>query len=95
MKFLRDCLSIKGKFSTGDACGIIALFIGFSLISVVELFYFIIFLLLDLLEPDPDPRMIRKDGLRTQPPVRTIYWNELLPRSKRDAGNFRRNSPLF
>ncbi|XP_032674437.1 sodium channel protein Nach-like [Odontomachus brunneus] len=62
----------------GSICGV---FIGFSLISVVELLYFFTLIFREMLckrwviEDES-----RKKEIQSQP-IRTIYWNELLPRS--------------
>ncbi|XP_076668593.1 sodium channel protein Nach-like isoform X2 [Andrena cerasifolii] len=71
-----------------DLGGIFAFFVGFSIISIVELFYFSVLVLSKLMEPDPYPKAIEEDEiLCNQPSIQAIYWNELLPRSKNDIKN--------
>ncbi|EZA49292.1 Sodium channel protein Nach [Ooceraea biroi] len=71
----------------GGICGV---FIGFSLISVVEFLYFIALILRDLLredssilDDDHDDHDDHKDKIQSVPceNIQTIYWSELMPRS--------------
>lgn len=85
--FLRyqGCRVVKTGHFAGDIGGICGVFIGFSLISIVELLYFLVLALLDLfcgkstLREDDDREKETKSIPRQT--VQTIYWNELLPRS--------------
>ncbi|XP_072744920.1 sodium channel protein Nach isoform X2 [Anoplolepis gracilipes] len=68
-----------------DIGGICGVFIGFSFISIVEILYFLVLMLLDLfcgksvLQEDNDQeKKIKSIPNQT---IQTIYWNELLPRS--------------
>ncbi|KAL6447583.1 hypothetical protein ACFW04_000049 [Cataglyphis niger] len=68
-----------------DIGGICGVFIGFSLISIVEVLYFLVLALLDLFcgkstLREEDDREKEAKSIPTQT-VQTIYWNELLPRS--------------
>ncbi|XP_050461487.1 sodium channel protein Nach-like [Cataglyphis hispanica] len=81
-----------------DIGGICGVFIGFSLISIVEVLYFLVLALLDLfcgkstLREDDDREKETK-SIPTQT-VQTIYWNELLPRSWQSI-KFPNNDQLF
>ncbi|XP_066583823.1 sodium channel protein Nach-like [Prorops nasuta] len=63
--------------SIGGICGV---FIGFSLISAVEMIYFSVLLLIKLFQQYKRSRVFIKDEpRRIDQPIRTLYWNELLP----------------
>ncbi|PBC33128.1 Sodium channel protein Nach [Apis cerana cerana] len=58
----------------GDASGICGIFVGFSLIAIVEFAYFVGLFMLELLK---GPSSSDGDGKRAeskQPPIQTIYW---------------------
>lgn len=97
-------------FLAGDIGGICGVFIGFSLISVVEMLYFLALVLRDLLFKESIMRMDDDheekddgdhDGEKIQSihdqTVTTIYWSELLPRSWRSAryGRFIDNTARY
>ncbi|KAF7391294.1 hypothetical protein HZH66_009774 [Vespula vulgaris] len=66
-----------------DIGGICGVFIGFSLISVVELIYFFILLLFDLYKSyDPNSEEIDIEIPRKEATMYTIYWNELVPKTR-------------
>lgn len=62
---------------TGATSGICGIFVGFSLIAVVEFAYFVGLFVFELLKrPDSSGgNEKRADG--KQPPIQTIYWGEL------------------
>ncbi|XP_014487995.1 PREDICTED: sodium channel protein Nach-like [Dinoponera quadriceps] len=64
-----------------DIGGICGVFIGFSLISVVEILYFVMLVFREML----CKRWVIEDESREKEipnqPIRTIYWSELLPRT--------------
>jgi len=67
-----------GRFA-GNIGGICGVFIGFSLISIVEILYFIALMLRDLLYKESpieeEIQSVPREG------IQTIYWSELMPRS--------------
>ncbi|KAF7394134.1 hypothetical protein HZH68_010953 [Vespula germanica] len=66
-----------------DIGGICGVFIGFSLISVVELIYFFVLLLFDLYKSyDPNSVEIDIEIPRKETTMYTIYWNELVPKTR-------------
>nr|KAF7417197.1 hypothetical protein H0235_011728 [Vespula pensylvanica] len=66
-----------------DIGGICGVFIGFSLISVVELIYFFVLLLFDLYKSyDPNSEEIDIEIPRKEATMYTIYWNELVPKTR-------------
>ncbi|XP_029664876.1 sodium channel protein Nach-like [Formica exsecta] len=81
-----------------DMGGICGVFIGFSLISIVELLYFLVLLLLHLfcgkstLQKEDDREKETK-SIHSQT-IQTIYWNELLPSSWQWV-KFSNNSQFF
>nr|XP_012232562.1 PREDICTED: sodium channel protein Nach-like [Linepithema humile] len=84
-----------------DIGGICGVFIGFSLISVVELLYFLALALRDLLrkestvqESEDHEEEIQQIQSQT---IRTIYWSELLPRSWQSVkyGQFPNNKTRY
>ncbi|CAL7946196.1 unnamed protein product [Xylocopa violacea] len=75
----------------GDASGICGIFVGFSLIVVVEFAYFVGLFLLELFSgpPSPDGSENRVEPKQTQ--IQTIYWgevysNERAAKNRRDRG---------
>ncbi|XP_047355458.1 sodium channel protein Nach-like isoform X2 [Vespa velutina] len=66
-----------------DIGGICGVFIGFSLISVIELIYFFILLLFDLYKNyNPNGEEIEIEIPRKETTTYTIYWNELVPKTR-------------
>ncbi|XP_015432820.1 PREDICTED: sodium channel protein Nach-like [Dufourea novaeangliae] len=66
----------------GDASGIGGIFLGFSLIAVVEFAYFVGLFVLELLKgPDSSDRAKDESG-RKRAAIQTIYWGELYPRTR-------------
>ncbi|XP_025266758.1 acid-sensing ion channel 1B-like [Camponotus floridanus] len=81
-----------------DIGGICGVFIGFSLISVVEVLYFLVLIFLDLFcgksALQEDDNQEKETKSIHSPTIQTIYWNELLPRSWQSA-NFSNNGQFF
>lgn len=85
----RDAIAVKiGRFA-GDIGGICSVFIGFSLISAVELLYFVVLAIRDIALKRPidchEDDGIRKKRETRSEYIRTIYWNELMPRPSQKA----------
>ncbi|XP_078049298.1 sodium channel protein Nach-like [Augochlora pura] len=69
----------------GDASGIGGIFVGFSLIAVVEFVYFVGLFVFELLKgPDSSDVVVEDESWRERPPIQKIYWGELYPRSKQN-----------
>ncbi|XP_076279111.1 sodium channel protein Nach-like [Lasioglossum baleicum] len=80
---LRQDVSYRWFQFLSDVGGICELFLGCSIISFVELVYFIILCLTELLTSDSDPEANEEvENQQVQPPMQLIYWNELCPRSR-------------
>nr|XP_033328781.1 sodium channel protein Nach-like [Megalopta genalis] len=70
----------------GDASGIGGIFVGFSLIAVVEFVYFVGLFVFELLKgPDPSEVGAEDESWRERPPIQKIYWGELYPRSRQNV----------
>ena len=62
----------------GEASGICGIFVGFSLIVVVEFAYFVGLFVLELLKgPAPSDRGGKPAGSERTTPIQKIYWGEL------------------
>ncbi|KAI4488109.1 hypothetical protein M0804_004957 [Polistes exclamans] len=83
---LKQDLSYTWYELLSDIGGICGIFIGFSLISVVELIYFFVLLLLELyksFDRNSDEIEIEIDEPKEKESMSyTIYWNELVPKSR-------------
>ncbi|XP_043493891.1 sodium channel protein Nach-like isoform X2 [Polistes fuscatus] len=83
---LKQDLSYTWYELLSDIGGICGIFIGFSLISVIELIYFFILLLLELYKSydrNSDDIEIEIDEPKEKESMSyTIYWNELVPKSR-------------
>ncbi|XP_076658617.1 sodium channel protein Nach-like [Halictus rubicundus] len=81
--YLRQDVSYKWYQYLSDIGGICEFFLGCSLISFVELVYFILLCLTELLTSDSDPEANEEvENQPVQPSMQVIYWNELFPRSR-------------
>ncbi|XP_054006766.1 sodium channel protein Nach-like [Hylaeus anthracinus] len=65
-----------------QASGIGGIFIGFSLIAIVELSYFVGLFVLEVLKGPDSSDGIEDETERKQLPLQTIYWGELYPRTR-------------
>ncbi|XP_076177386.1 uncharacterized protein LOC143151829 [Ptiloglossa arizonensis] len=66
-----------------EASGIGGIFIGFSLMAIVEFGYFVGLFVLEFLKgPTSSPDGIGDRNERKRPTLRTIYWNELYPKTE-------------
>ncbi|XP_076391775.1 sodium channel protein Nach-like [Megachile rotundata] len=69
---------IKMKFLlAGDASGIWGIFVGFSLIAIVEFVYFIGLFVLELVKGPTSSDSNKKQVKHWQSPIQSIYWGEL------------------
>nr|XP_012144722.1 PREDICTED: sodium channel protein Nach-like [Megachile rotundata] len=61
----------------GDASGIWGIFVGFSLIAIVEFVYFIGLFVLELVKGPTSSDSNKKQVKHWQSPIQSIYWGEL------------------
>ncbi|XP_078047572.1 sodium channel protein Nach-like [Augochlora pura] len=81
--FLKLDVTYKWYQYLSDFGGICDLFLGCSLISLVEIVYYAALCLSELLTLENDPEIIEEVKVRReQLPIQHIYWNELIPRCK-------------
>ncbi|XP_015171758.1 PREDICTED: sodium channel protein Nach-like isoform X2 [Polistes dominula] len=89
---LKQDLSYTWYELLSDIGGICGIFIGFSLISVIELIYFFVLLLFELyksFDRNSDEIEIEIDEPKEKESMSyTIYWNELVPKSRRRKTKF-------
>lgn len=78
------------KYFTGDAGGICSFFIGFSIISIVELLYFIALFLLEVC--GISHATTEKEDSNKKIAVQPIYLNEYFPRPRIDARKYKGNN---
>ncbi|CAK9806122.1 Sodium channel protein Nach [Anthophora quadrimaculata] len=65
-----------------EASGVCGIFVGFSLIAVVEFAYFVGLFVLELLKGQASSDGKEKLAERKQAPVQTIYWGELFSNAR-------------
>ncbi|CAK9830943.1 Pickpocket protein 28 [Anthophora retusa] len=65
-----------------EASGVCGIFVGFSLIAVVEFAYFVGLFVLELLKGPASSDGKEKLAERKQAPVQTIYWGELFSNAR-------------
>ncbi|XP_076668488.1 sodium channel protein Nach [Andrena cerasifolii] len=73
-----------------DASGIGGIFIGFSLIGVMELVYFVWIFVCDLLAAPSSSRANEIQAELKRPKIQSIYWGELYPRTRPNVMTHRR-----
>ncbi|XP_076220533.1 pickpocket protein 28-like isoform X2 [Nomia melanderi] len=66
----------------GDASGIGGIFVGFSLIAVVEFVYFVGLFVFELLKGPDSSDAAEDESGRKRAPIQVIYWGELYPRTR-------------
>ncbi|XP_076279922.1 sodium channel protein Nach-like [Lasioglossum baleicum] len=69
----------------GDASGIGGIFVGFSLIAVVEFVYFVGLFVFELLKGPDSSDGVEDESGRERPTIQKIYWGELYPRSRQNV----------
>ncbi|XP_076658777.1 sodium channel protein Nach [Halictus rubicundus] len=69
----------------GDASGIGGIFVGFSLIAVVEFVYFVGLFVFELLKGPDSSDGVEDESGRERPTIQKIYWGELYPRTRQNV----------
>ncbi|XP_076220536.1 sodium channel protein Nach-like isoform X3 [Nomia melanderi] len=81
--YLRQRRSYEWYDYLSDIGGICGFFLGCSLISIVEIIYYFLLFLMELLMPPSEPETEEEAGTpRKQLPMQSLYFNELLPRPR-------------
>ncbi|XP_076391774.1 pickpocket protein 28-like [Megachile rotundata] len=77
-----------------DAGGLCGLIIGFSMVSVMEIIYFLLLFIFELCGfPTNTTRM--KEDSNKEIMLHPLYWNELYPRPRSDRRIYRRNNVRY
>lgn len=70
------------SYFPGDASGIGGIFVGFSLIAIVEFVYFVGLFVFEVLKGPDSSDAAEDESGRKRPPIQVIYWGELYRRTR-------------